>query len=70
MEHHMEEPLRLPETGLLRIATVLKFIPVSEATWWEGVRTGRFPKRVKDRGLTFWRAEDIKACIDSLKPTD
>jgi prophage regulatory protein len=31
----------LPETGLLRIKQVLRFVPVSRSNWWEGVRTGR-----------------------------
>ena len=25
-------------------------VPVSKSTWWEGVRTGRFPKPVKTLG--------------------
>ena len=32
------------------------FIPVSKATWWRGVKDGRFPKPVKHPGLstTYW----------------
>jgi hypothetical protein len=35
----------LPVTGLLRIAQVLKYVPISRTSWWLGVREGRFPNR-------------------------
>lgn len=39
-------------------------IPVSHATWWRGVREGRFPKPVKlGARVTVWRVEDIRALI-------
>jgi predicted DNA-binding transcriptional regulator AlpA len=57
---------KLPETGFLRLPTVLKYIPVSKTTWWNGVKSGRFPKSVKlGKGLTVWRAEDIKDYINN-----
>jgi prophage regulatory protein len=55
----------LPETGFLRLPTVLTLIPVGKTTWWNGVKTGRFPKPVKlGSRVTVWRAEDIRAWID------
>lgn len=56
----------LPETGFLRLAQVLKFIPVSKATFWNGVKSGRFPKPFKNGRCTFWRAEDIRALIEQM----
>jgi prophage regulatory protein len=57
----------LPETGYLRLPDVLRFIPVSKTTWWNGVRSGRFPRSVKlSPGVTTWRAEDIKQLIESF----
>lgn len=55
----------LPETGFIRLPTVLQLIPVSRSHWWAGVRDGRFPKGVKisDR-CTAWRIEDIRALIE------
>lgn len=39
-------------------------IPVSKSTWWEGVRSGRYPKPVKiGPRATAWRVEDIRALI-------
>lgn len=56
---------KLPETGFLRLPTVLKYIPVSKTTWWNGVKSGRFPKSVKlGAGITTWRAEDVRKLID------
>lgn len=40
-------------------------IPVKKSCWWDGVRTGRFPKPVKLGHCTMWRVEDIKALIAS-----
>lgn len=54
----------LPATGFIRLPQVLEFIPVSKSTWWDGIKTGRFPKPVKlSERVTAWRAEDIHALI-------
>jgi predicted DNA-binding transcriptional regulator AlpA len=54
----------LPETGFLRLPAVLSLIPIGKTTWWNGVKTGRFPAPVKlGPRITAWRAEDIHAYI-------
>ena len=58
--------ITLPETGFLRLPQVLKLIPVCKATWWNGVRSKRFPAPVKNGRCTFWRVEDIKALIEKM----
>jgi prophage regulatory protein len=61
------ELLQLPQTGFLRAGQILKFIPVGKTCWWEGVKTGRFPKPVKlGSRCTMWKAEDIHALIKRL----
>lgn len=59
----------LPETGYIRLRRIVgdkkrgipAIIPVSPATWWNGVKTGIYPKSVKlSKGCTAWRVEDIK----------
>ena len=51
----------IPETGFLRLRQVLTVIPVGKTCWWEGVRSGRYPKGVKlSQRCTAWRAEDIR----------
>ncbi len=66
----------LPETGFLRVAQICGdrrtntpgLIPVSRATWWAGVKSGRFPQPVKlSEGTTAWRVEDLRALIESLR---
>ena len=61
----MTEQKTMPETGYLRLPEVLRYIPVSKTTWWNGVKSGRFPKSVKlGPGITVWRVEDIRTYID------
>ena len=66
---------RLPETGFLRLPQIIgdrsaeppipAVIPVGKSTWWEGVKSGRFPKPVKlGLRITAWRVEDIRALIE------
>ena len=52
----------IPVHGLLRLPQVLSIIPISKSAWWEGCRTGRYPKP----RTTGWRAEDIAAFIKNL----
>ena len=64
---------QLPETGFLRLPQIIgdpqaeppitPIIPVKKSCWWDGVRTGRFPKPVKLGRCTMWRVEDIRALI-------
>lgn len=68
---------QLPETGFIRLTKIIgnpkakppipAIIPVSKSTWWEGVRTGRYPQPVRTLGLriTAWRVEDIRALIET-----
>jgi prophage regulatory protein len=69
--------LQLPQTGYLRLCQILGnpkanppiqgLIPVSKSTWWEGVKSGRYPKPVKlSARTTAWRVEDIRALIEGL----
>lgn len=58
----------LPETGLLRLTSILAPrgpIPVGKSTWWDGVKSGRFPRPVKlGPRVTAWRVEDIRALME------
>ena len=52
---------------LLRINQVLALVPVGRSSWWEGCRTGRYPKPIKlGPRTTVWRAEDITAFINRV----
>jgi len=67
----------LPECGFLRLPQIIgkretesspaivAIIPVSKSSWWDGVKTGRFPSPVKlGPRTTAWRVEDIRRLID------
>lgn len=57
----------IPETGFLRLTQVLSVIPLGKTCWWEGVKSGRFPKPVKlTERCTAWRVEDIRELITVL----
>lgn len=56
----------LPEVGFIRLPEILKYIPVGKSTWWNGVKSGRYPQPVKlGARITAWRAEDIRAMIEA-----
>lgn len=67
---------QLPETGFLRLPQIIgdsyaqppipPTIPVKKSCWWDGVKSGRFPKPVKlGPRVTVWRVEDIRDLIAS-----
>lgn len=54
----------IPTTGFLRLPQILAIFPISKSSWWEGCKSGRFPKPVKlGPRTTVWRAEDIAELI-------
>ncbi len=66
---------QLPKTGYLRLPQILgnpkskppipALLPICKSTWWEGIKSGRYPKGVKlGPRITAWRVEDIKRLID------
>jgi hypothetical protein len=65
---------QLPETGFLRLRQIIgdtkskpplpPIIPVKKTCWWDGVKSGRFPKPLKlGPRVTVWRVEDIRNLI-------
>ena len=59
--------LNLPEVGYLRLSQILNIIPISKSAWWEGCRSGLYPKPVKlGPRTTAWRVEDIRELIERI----
>ena len=57
----------IPSYGFLRLPQVLAIFPISKSSWWEGCKSGRFPKPVKlGPRTTVWRTEDIAALVERL----
>lgn len=56
-----------PKTGFLRLSQIIgpnQPLPISNSTWWAGVKSGRFPQPVKlGPRTTAWRVEEIVALI-------
>jgi prophage regulatory protein len=57
---------------LLRVKDVLQRVKICRATWYAGVRHGRFPKPVGLAGgrAKFYRESDIDALIASAAPAE
>ena len=57
----------LPAVGYVRLPQLLKIFPVSKSSWWEGCRSGIFPKPVKLGPRTSaWCVEDICALMERI----
>ncbi len=66
----MFEVSQLPSTGFLRLNQVLKLIPLRPTRWFEGVKTGEFPRPIKLGRTSLYRIEDILALIERLSQTE
>ena len=54
--------------SFLRLPEVLALIPVSRATWYDGIKKGRFPAPVKlGPRVSLWRRSEIELLIASLR---
>ena len=71
----MAQHIQLPETGFLRLSQIIgdktadppipAVIPIGRSTWWEGVKSGKYPQPVKlGPKTTAWRVEDIRALVE------
>jgi prophage regulatory protein len=64
----------IPDTGYLRIWHIVgdkkrglpPILPISKSTWWNGVKSGKYPKPVKlGSRITAWKADDIRKLIEA-----
>ena len=57
----------LPAVGCVRLPQILESSPISKSAWWDGCRSGVFPKPVKLGPRTSaWRVEDIRALMERI----
>lgn len=50
---------------LIRLEDVLKILPVSKSTWYDGIKKGLYPKPIKiGSRISCWRYEDIVKLIN------
>jgi len=65
--HAANSSTLLPAEGFVRLPQVLSVIPVSRSTWWQGVKSKRFPQPVKlGPRTTAWRCSDIRNLVDQF----
>lgn len=71
----MDGNIPFPKSGFVRLLQIIGDrkrgivgpIPLSRSSWWEGVKSGRYPQPVKlGPRTTAWRVEDILALIETL----
>jgi len=67
----------LPETGFIRLSSIIgapnavppipALLPISRSCWYEGIKSGRFPKPLKIYGqrIALYRVEDIRRLLES-----
>ncbi|MDR1647751.1 MAG: AlpA family phage regulatory protein [Zoogloeaceae bacterium] len=71
----------LPETGFVRAAQLLgnpkanppipPILPIKKTTLWKWVADGKLPKPIRlSKGVTVWRASDIRDFLANAKPDD
>jgi prophage regulatory protein len=65
--------MELPIEGYVRVHHIVgcskrgipAVIPVSRATWWAGVKSGRYPKGILlSPGVRVWNVKDIRALME------
>ena len=62
-----QRPYSLPQEGFVRLKDVLKVIPISRSSWYNGVATGKFPTPTKLGPKTSaYPVADIRAVINSF----
>lgn len=60
-------PRPLPDTGYVRLPTILTVLPVGKTAWWAGVKSGKYPVGIKiSARCTVWRVEDIRTLLAEL----
>ena len=46
-------------------------IKVSKSSWWEGVKSGRYPKAIKlGANTTVWREDDVRDLVERISQSD
>lgn len=65
------KPYAMPTEGFIQLKNILKMIPMTRQTWYNGMKQGIFPKPIKYGRLSLWKVEDIRALIanfGNIKP--
>ena len=67
MKTNGNAPENIDPRALMRLRQVLALIPIGRTAWWDGVRSGKYPKPIKlGPRTTCWRARDIFDLLEGL----
>jgi predicted DNA-binding transcriptional regulator AlpA len=67
MSRFKNPPFPLPQEGFVRLPQVLHVLGIGKTSFWDGVKSGRFPAPVKlGPRTTAWKVEDIRALITRI----
>ena len=53
-------------TRRLRLQEVVSRLGIGKTKWWEGIKEGRYPAGILDRGIRFWREDEIDELINRV----
>lgn len=68
MSHPVSDVFNGGRDRLIRWPDVQKIYPVSRATWWRGVKDGRYPPALKITGrTTVWSELAVLALVEQAK---
>jgi predicted DNA-binding transcriptional regulator AlpA len=60
----------LDDLALMRLPAVLRVVPISKKSWWEGVAAGRYPSPIRvSKRVSAWRVRDIRQLLASFETT-
>jgi len=70
----METASHIHPTGLYRLKSIVRtkgggthLFDIAASTWWQGVKTGRFPKPVRmGTRMTLWVGADLIKLVEEL----
>jgi len=61
---HQDGLLRLIQIIGSKKANIPPIIPISATSWWNGVKSGKYPKPIKlGPKTTAWRASEVMAIV-------
>jgi len=70
---HLNE---IPKAGYCRLSQIIgnkkakppipAVLPISRSTWYEGVKSGKFPKPIHAGRLAMWRWADIRKLVEQM----
>ena len=56
-----------PQIAFLRLPQVLEIFPISRSSWWQGCKSGKYPKPIKlGPRTTVWRKDEIEKLAEKF----